>query len=236
MAKAEALNSSDQSYFIQNWRIYRKVLDRNLMMHREVSALLREVVAAAPAGFGILDIACGDAAATANALAGSAVGRYFGIDISREALSIAADELSVIRCRVHLIEGDLRPALATWSQPVDVVWLGQSLHHFLPDEKQAILFDIRRALLQGGTFMLWEPALLPGEERNGWLRRFAGSRSHWSDLADEEWDIVYNHSATSDFPETEEDWIAMAARAGLNGGRVVLVAPLDLGRVFLFDG
>ena len=95
MGEATAAQTpSDQSYFLTGWQIYRKVLDLNYMNHREVYDTLREAVSAAPPGFVFLDIACGDAAGTARALAGSGVGSYAGIDISRPALDIAARELT----------------------------------------------------------------------------------------------------------------------------------------------
>ena len=34
----------DQSYFLTGWRIYRKVLDLNYMLHREVYDTLREAI------------------------------------------------------------------------------------------------------------------------------------------------------------------------------------------------
>jgi SAM-dependent methyltransferase len=226
----------DQSYFLAGWRIYRKVLDLNYMTHREVCETLREAVSAAPAGFAFLDIACGDAAGTAQALAGSGVGRYTGIDISRPALDIAARELEGLGCPVTLIERDLRAALAAWSDPVDVAWLGQSLHHFQPEEKRAVLLDLRRALAPGGTFMLWEPTLLPGEDRHGWLGRLEARRPHWPELDDAEWGVMYDQCAASDFPETEADWLAMAHDAGFRNGRTVFKAPAFINEVFRFDG
>ena len=135
-----------------------------------------------------------------------------------------------------MIERDLREALAEWRDPVDVAWLGQSLHHFQPEEKRAVLRAVRRALAPGGTFMLWEPTLLPGEDRHGWLGRLAARRLHWPALDDEEWRVMYDHCASSDFPETEADWLAMAHRAGFRKGRAVFTAPAFIHQVFRIDG
>jgi SAM-dependent methyltransferase len=228
--------TGDQSYFLTGWRIYRKVLDLNYMLHREVYETLREAVSATPPGFAFLDIACGDAAGTARALAGSGVGSYAGIDISRPALDIAARELADLGCPVSLIERDLREALAEWRDPVDVAWLGQSLHHFQPEEKRAVLHALRRALAPGGTFMLWEPTLLPGEDRHGWLGRLIARRRHWAEIDEDEWHVMYDHCSASDFPETEADWLAMAHGAGFRGGRAVFTAPAFINQVFRFDG
>jgi SAM-dependent methyltransferase len=84
----------DQSYFLKGWRTYRKYLELNYMQHREVYALLHDVlVAEAPPRFRFLDVACGDAAATVTALVGTDVASYTGIDISRAALDLAPAEL-----------------------------------------------------------------------------------------------------------------------------------------------
>jgi hypothetical protein len=230
-----AETEGDQSYFLTGWRIYRKVLDLNYMQHREVYDTLRDAVSAAPPGFAFLDIACGDAAETARVLADSSIGRYAGIDISRPALDIAARELAGLGCPVRLIERDLREALAEWREPVEVAWLGQSLHHFQPAEKRAIMRDLRRAVVPGGAFMLWEPTLLEGEDRRGWLGRLAARRPHWPEIADDEWRVVYDHCAASDFPETDADWRAMAHEAGFRNGRVVYSAPSSISRVFRFE-
>ena len=236
MDEAAAPVPGDQDWFLTSWRIYRRVLDLNYMHHREVYDTLRAAVSAAPQGFAFLDIACGDAAGTARALAGSGVGSYAGIDISRPALDIAARELADLGCPISLIESDLRKALEEWYDPVDVAWLGQSLHHFQPEEKRAVLRAIRRALVPGGTFMLWEPTLLPGEDRHGWLGRLAARREHWPDLDDDEWHVMYDHSSASDFPETEAAWLAMTQGAGFEDGRAVFTAPGLINQVYRFDG
>lgn len=228
--------TGDQSYFLASWRIYRKVLDLNYMLHREVYETLRDAVASVPQGFAFLDIACGDAAGTAGALSGSGVGSYVGIDISRPALDIAAQELATIGCPVQLVERDLREALAEQQGRFDLVWLGQSLHHFQRDDKLAILRAIRRVLSPGGTFMLWEPTLLPGEDRHGWLGRLAARRKHWPDIDDSEWRVMYDHCASSDYPEAQADWLGMARDAGMLNGRVVFTAPVVINQVYRFDG
>ena len=170
---SERQPASDQDWFLRAWQTYGKVRDLDYMFHSRVYALLRRELAVAPPGFHFLDVACGDAAASAGALAGSAVGRYSGIDISRPALDLARQELAALDCPVALIERDFPEALAAWRRPVDVVWIGQSLHHFLPDGKLAVMRDVRRILAPGGRFLIWEPTALPGEDRAGWADRAA---------------------------------------------------------------
>src|SRR6478736_2497288 len=84
---SDADQASSQDIFLNAWQTYRKVLTSNYMYHREVYDLLREILVfelARP--FVFLDIACGDALASFNALKGTAVQSYSGIDISKAAL------------------------------------------------------------------------------------------------------------------------------------------------------
>jgi SAM-dependent methyltransferase len=151
----------DQSYFLKGWRTYRKYLELNYMQHREVYALLHDVLLAeAPPRFRFLDVACGDAAATVTALVGTDVASYTGIDISRAALDLAPAELAPLACPVTLIEEDFVAALEDWKDPVDVVWIGQSLHHLPPAEKRAVARDVGRIVAPGGLFLIWEPTTL----------------------------------------------------------------------------
>ena len=199
------------------------------MFHREVYALLRGVLLAeAPPRFRFLDVACGDAAASVTALAGLDVGSYTGIDISRPALELARAELARLACPVTLVEQDFVAALAAWEEPVDVVWIGQSLHHLPPDGKRAVARDVRRILAPGGLFLIWEPTTLPGEDRAGWIERLeVRSQSHWPGLDVEERHTVVEHSRTSDYPESAEGWLG--ARRGRRL-RLGARAPRDSGR------
>ena len=70
--------------FQQQWQLYRKFLDNNYFYHREVYGQLRRIlVDDAVQPFRFLDIACGDARATVEALKGTRVAHYHGIDLSQ---------------------------------------------------------------------------------------------------------------------------------------------------------
>ena len=232
----QAQDLGDQSWFLKGWRTYRKFLDLNYMNHREVYGFLRGVLLAeAPPGFRFLDVACGDAAASVTALAGTGIGRYTGIDISRPALDLARAELAVLPCPVELIEQDFASALAAWSDPVDVVWIGQSLHHLSPEGKRAVARDVRRILAPGGLFLIWEPTTLPGEDRNGWVDRVAErGRTFWTEFDAEERDTVVAHCRASDYPETAAWWLSLGEACGFAAARDLLEAPPALGRVYGF--
>ena len=69
--------------FRKQWQLYRKVVDYNYLFHREAyNCLHRILVDEAIQPFRFLDVACGDASATVEALKGTQVASYHGIDLS----------------------------------------------------------------------------------------------------------------------------------------------------------
>ena len=139
--------NSTEALFQRQWRIYRKVVDNNYLFHRDAYARLHALLideVAEP--FSFLDVACGDASATVDALKGTQVDDYHGIDFSRAALDIAEVTLSVLRCPVKLYENDFVRALKDWREPVRVVWIGLSLHHLSTPEKLNVIATSGRSL------------------------------------------------------------------------------------------
>jgi len=94
---------SDQQLFAKGLAAYRKVMDLNYMAHKEVYDLVRRLlVAEATPRFTFLDLGCGTASGSAEALKGTGVGRYVGVDISAPSLKVAKRELEVLNCPVEL--------------------------------------------------------------------------------------------------------------------------------------
>jgi methylase of polypeptide subunit release factors len=136
--------SSAAALFQRQWRIYRKVVDNNYLFHREAYERLHNLlIAEVAAPFYFLDVACGDASATVDALKGTQVAHYHGIDVSRSALDIAEQALRVLSCPVNLYESDFVQALKDWRDPVGVVWIGLSLHRLDTPEKLNAMFSHR---------------------------------------------------------------------------------------------
>jgi SAM-dependent methyltransferase len=237
--KGRAGSFGNQSYFLRGWQTYRKVLDNNYIFHRQVYSLLRQIVSnEAPSPYVFLDIACGDAAATVNAVLGTNISHYFGIDISVPALQIAQRELAALSCPATLVEGDFRAALSAWQDEVNVAWIGQSLHHLPLEGKFEVMRDVRRVLCPGGVLAIWEPTLLPGESVGGWIARLddPGNRARFLEINDDEWATVVEHSRVADHPETAEDWLSLGCKAGFASGRELFVDPMNLARVYRFRG
>jgi SAM-dependent methyltransferase len=221
--------------FEREWRTYRKMVDNNYLFHREAYACLREIVTREVARpFRFLDVACGDASATVAALTGTAVTHYRGIDLSGEALEIAAQNLARLDCRVELQRGDFEELLARGQGSVDVVWVGLSLHHLDTARKLATMRSIRRIVGDHGLFLAYENASPDGEDRADWLRRWDGQEPYWTAYSDDEWRTMTAHVHGNDVPETSARWHALGRQAGFREVKEVFVAPSDLFRMYLF--
>jgi len=180
------------------------------------------------------DLACGTAPSSPAALSGADLARYVGIDISKPSLDVAKDALSSLSCPIELRRQDFAEAIDNWAGPLDVVWIGQSLHHLRAPEKQAFMQKVERLLPRDGLFVIWEPTCLEGEGREGWMERFRQLRPQWLAISDEEFAAFDSHCGSSDFAETAATWKGMAREAGFEQADELFTAPNQLARVYRF--
>lgn len=235
-ASAGRASSPSQRIFQRDWQIYRKVMEYNYLFHREAYACLRHVLMhEAPRPFTFLDVACGDADASVSALRGTGIGSYEGIDLSRTALDIADRALPSLGCPYVLNEGDFTELLPLRRDPVDIVWIGLSLHHLHRPEKLALMRTVRLLTSEGGRLLVYENTSPDGEDRDGWLERWEQQRPFWTAFDAAEWDIVWHHVSTADFPETVSSWNALGHEAGFDSVRELFIAPSDLFRLYSFQ-
>ena len=228
---------SDQQLFAKGLATYRKVIAANYMAHREVYQLLNRIlVAEAPDDFVFADIACGTAPFSASARAGAKVGRYIGIDISQPSLDVAKEALAALECPLDLRCEDFVEAIDAWTGPLDVAWIGQSLHHLRAPEKQAFMAKVRSLLPRNrGLFLIWEATCFDGEDRERWMQRFRDLRPEWPDISDEEFAAFDSHHRASDYAETSAMWIGMARRADFTRAEELMTVPNQLARVYCFS-
>ena len=235
MPAENMLKEPSLGLFQRQWKLYRKVVDNNYLFHREAYAQLHRIlVGEAVQAFRFLDIACGDARATADALKGTRVAHYHGIDLSQPALNLAANALTTLRCPIMLDRADFVEALRNWSQPVDVAWIGLSLHHLVAPAKLTLMRKIRGIVGDNGLFLIYEDASPDDEDRAAWLRRWDRQRPSWTALTVEEWDAITAHVHTADFPETASRWHSLGREAGFTRVRQLFVAPSNLFRMYCF--
>jgi ubiquinone/menaquinone biosynthesis C-methylase UbiE len=230
-----APNNVLHGLFNQQLETYEKVVALDLMDHRSVYAQLREELRkGGPPNFTFLDLACGSATASLQALAGLPISRYVGVDVSEPSLGRAALQLAALPCPHELRHLDFVDALQQWDGPVDAIWIGMSLHHLHTREKAAVMTRAAEVLSRPGVFMIWEPTLLDNEDRAGWIARFKHERARWAALSDKEFEAFLTHMESFDFPERSADWLAMGRSAGFEICDEVYVMRNRMGRVYRY--
>jgi SAM-dependent methyltransferase len=224
-----------RSIFEREWITYRKMVDNNYLFHRQAYDRLRQILLAdAPTPFRFLDIACGDAGESARVLAQARVSSYDGIDQCGPALDLARTNLAALGCPVRLHQAELEVALAGWDHlPIDVAWIGLSLHHFRAEGKQRVLRSIRRILSPSGLLLIYENAGPDDEDRRNWLQRWDRQQTSWGEYSDDEWSAMREHVHACDFPETGLRWLELGRGAGFAEVREIYRAPTDLFRMYL---
>jgi SAM-dependent methyltransferase len=224
-----------QELFREAWQVYRKMVDNDYLSHKGAYGCLHRIlIDEIGRPFRFLDIACGDASMSVEALRNTAVIRYDGIDISWQALEIASANLSCLQCPTLLHEGDFAEVLANWRDKADVAWIGLSLHHFQTPEKLAVMLNIRRILEENGQLLIYEDASPDGENREAWMSRWDAQKPLWTAYDDTEWNFVTAHVHSSDFPETDAVWRELGREAGFRHVDEHFVSPSGLFRLYGF--
>lgn len=228
-------DESAVAVFQRQWELYRKFVDYNYLFHREVYGQLHRIlVDEAVQPFRFLDIACGDARATVDALKGTRVAHYYGIDLSKAALDLASKALEMLACPVTLYHRDFVTALRDQSEPVDVVWIGLSLHHLLAPAKLDLMREIRSVVGDRGLFLIYDNTRRETEDRDAWILRWERHRPSCPALTPEEYDAMLVHVRACDFPETSSGWQLLGREAGFDHVRELFVAPTDFHRMYCF--
>ena len=237
MAEFEAGNSTDhrQAFFDDEWRIYRKVVENNYLFHEEAYDRLRRfLLHEAVRPFRFLDIACGDASASVNAIKETPIATYRGIDLSEAALDLARENLANLDCPVSLEKGNFVEVLRENPEQADVIWIGLSLHHLLTPAKLAFMRAMRLLLGSRGMFLIYENTSPNGEDRDTWLGRWDAHRALWSAYTQEEWQSITDHVHASDHPETDATWRRLGHEAGFHEVRELYATPDDMFRLYSF--
>jgi SAM-dependent methyltransferase len=84
--------------FFSQWDMYRLCIEHNTLFHREVGNILRRELQEQTGPFTFLDLACGDTELTAEALRGTKVAAYTGVDFSAPAIALAAEKTAALAC------------------------------------------------------------------------------------------------------------------------------------------
>jgi 2-polyprenyl-3-methyl-5-hydroxy-6-metoxy-1,4-benzoquinol methylase len=210
--------------FQEQWATYHKLITSNCLCHHEVGGILRDTLNAAFASpFTFLDIACGDASVMKTALRGTKVRHYHGIDLSQPALELAAANLAGSPFEVDLDHRDFVDAMMRRPEHADAAWCGLSIHHLSTPDKLRLMKAIRGATGARGIFLLYEPTRRDNEDRAAFLERFSRTNKPlWKALTPSEWDQIWHHVTTCDFPETAAGWCELGRGAGFAQGAASL--------------
>jgi SAM-dependent methyltransferase len=196
--------------FEQQWSIYRRVVEADLMEHTALTAAtaaaLRRWLKVRRAGARLpvcIDLGCGDLALLPPLLRQLPLGTYHGLDLSASVLELAARAVATAPFPCHWQE---RNALE-WAvsdpadQQMDLIHSAFALHHLDDEDKVLFLSQARRHLAPGGMFLWADVFRLPGERRDDYLTRYGRRiRDNWHPLSAEERETVIQHLQGFDHP------------------------------------
>jgi SAM-dependent methyltransferase len=119
---------------------------------RRQAAMLRAVLRQVPGPACVLDVGCGDGAATAQAVRACPGHRVVGVDWSADSLNRANRHgLTLLRATVE------PPGLPVRSRVADVVIMSELIEHLV--DTDAALEEVHRVLKPGGSLLLSTPNL-----------------------------------------------------------------------------
>jgi len=203
------LNTQSDDYFQKNWEIYQKVVVNNYMEHREFSSALYKFLSDYwQTPFSLLELGCGDASLTVQALLNTTVTSYIGIDLSGVALEIAQVNMAQIKCEQTFIEDDISKAVEELAQnqkqSFDVVMTSFVLHHLSLAQKDKVIQQVSHLLKPNGVFVLIDIVLKEEEDREHFINRYLENMyQNWNALSSQDMSMIENHISTYDFPETQ---------------------------------
>lgn len=231
------MNLDATVFFKQQWTTYRKVVEGNYLNHREAyQALNRFLVEDLNRPFRFLDLACGDAQESVQALSGTQIVHYQGMDLAEEALQLASRNLQNLECTSELEQADFVDEMRHGTARVDIVWIGLSLHHLSTIEKKELIENIHRLMHTDGRFLVYEPTLLGDEVRSDFLNRnMKLVRNNGTGLSAAEYNDVDAHIRAFDFPETLANWQSMGKQSGFLRSRVLYTGPQQVYALICFE-
>ncbi len=191
--------------FFDGWHLYQTVIQHNYMAHREIHEALRRVlIDNLPVEATLLDLGCGDASCIATTVQGTPVRHVIGVDLSSDALALAAQNFAQVSVPSELVQADLLGYLAQPStKPVDVIVCGFAVHHLSTAEKETFFQRARRLLDAGSLLLMYDTYRSPEESRAEYLARYlAYARTNWCALSSAQHDQIAEHVLGHDFPET----------------------------------
>lgn len=222
---SDSPRASEVKEFFDQWGIYRKVVEKNYLHHREAYAAIRESLQRLPGAFSFVDLGAGDASATAPVLESCPLKSYEAVDISAVALDLARQNVQGLPCDKAFTQIDFFEYVQQRIAPCDVLFIGLSLHHLQEAGKQTFFRQAKRILPEQGRLIFYEPIREAAESRDEILERWWKDTQTWEGFAPEELAQIKAHVFGYDYPEPLETFHEMATQAGFRETQVRYVDP-----------
>lgn len=203
------------AFFTDTWRTYQKILQHNHMHHQELYRLVRAELETLRPGFTMLDLGCGDASYTAQALVGIPCQQYIGVDLSPVALSIAAENFAPLLADHQFVTANFVDYTQQCQAQFDLILMSFSLHHLAFAAKDEFLGQLIRCLRPGGVFLMIDVFRLETETLPEYYDRYIGQahRNRWQ-LNPEEFIAMSEHITSSDLPDSTTALIQLGQAHG----------------------
>ena len=186
--------------------------------------------------FRFLDLACGDASATVSALQGTEIASYCGVDLSAEALDLARAALADLRRpRVASTRTTSSKRLRDWCEPVDVIWVGLSLHHLRAPRSLRRCAPPAGCSTGAGKLLALRKHEPERRGRASCSQRWDSPGARLSGLTPGKWRRIRAHVRTHDHPETVSRWRELGREAGFGTMQEHFAAPSNRIRLFSFS-
>ncbi len=197
----------------KSFDLYSEVVQQNYMRHKELIAITKERLSqkGIQDGATLIDLGCGNAHFSKEAYPAEICLHYKGIDLSENAIYSAKNMLhDRSNWDVALVCDDMLHFLENSQEKVQFISSGFCLHHLSTPQKKAVFSALKKRLLAGGTFFLYDVAM---EERDNKpifnKRQLNWYRKAWHSISNEQMAAISEHILKEDFPEkvsTYKNW------------------------------
>lgn len=226
--------TKDTEQFFNQWNIYQRVIEKNYMVHDQISATLQRFLQTlSPQPKSFLDLGCGDAFMAIKILQGTAMEQYWGIDLSSIALQFAETNLNSLLCAQHFVNEDLTVAITNYVRKFDIVCAGYSLHHLRHNEKQEFFKRCAKALKPESIFLMYDLVKIETETREQCLQRHWQAYSQW-DFSESELDSIKTHVFKQDYAESYHSLNEIAINSGFKKIETLFIDQNSLFAVYCF--
>lgn len=233
-------SASVNDFFNEQWKLYQKILNNNYMGHHEIYQVLQKfLVEYLQKPFSMLELGCGDASFTVQALLNTNITEYKGIDLSETALEIAKSNMAIISCQKTFIKEDFSKIVDELVQNqednFDVIMTSFALHHLSFEQKNWIFGQVFQLLNPGGVVVIIDIVRREEETRESYIKRYLENvLQHWTLLSTKEFLMVEEHISTSDFPETQANLYELAQKQNFTRFERLYYDPLETTQLLCF--